>query len=69
MYLDHFKLNKLPFSLTPDTAFFCDLAGYQAALNVLLFSIKSGEGFIKIIAEVGTGKTMLCRYPFNISMI
>lgn len=65
MYLEHFKLEKLPFNLTPDTSFFCDLSGYQAALNVLLFSIKSGEGFIKLIAEVGTGKTMLCRLLLN----
>jgi MSHA biogenesis protein MshM len=65
MYLEHFKLNKLPFSLTPDTSFFCDLSAYQAALNVLLFSVKSGEGFIKLTAEVGSGKTMLCRMLLN----
>jgi len=30
-------------------------------LNTLLFAILSGEGFIKITGEVGTGKTLLCR--------
>ncbi len=30
-------------------------------MNVLLLSLRSGEGFIKIIGEVGTGKTLLCR--------
>jgi MSHA biogenesis protein MshM len=65
MYLDYFQLTKPPFSLTPNTAFYCDLPNHQAALNVLLFSLNSGEGFIKIIGEVGSGKTLLCRKLLN----
>jgi len=61
MYLEHFKFKELPFGLTPNVGFFCQLKGHQEALNVVLFSIQSGEGFIKIIGEVGTGKTLLCR--------
>ncbi|MBI2802823.1 MAG: AAA family ATPase [Gammaproteobacteria bacterium] len=61
MYLTHFRLNELPFSLTPDTAFFMSRAGYRDALNVLLVALRSGEGFVKVIGEVGTGKTILCR--------
>lgn len=61
MYLEHFKFRQFPFALTPNTHFYCDLNGYQAALNVLLVSLANGEGFIKIIGEVGTGKTLLCR--------
>jgi MSHA biogenesis protein MshM len=61
MYLEHFKFKELPFGLTPNVGFFCQLRGHQEALNVLLFSIRSGEGFIKIIGEVGAGKTLLCR--------
>jgi MSHA biogenesis protein MshM len=61
MYLEHFNLQKPPFSLTPNTQFFCNLPGHQEALNVLLFSINSGEGFMKITGEVGSGKTLLCR--------
>ncbi len=61
MYLDHFKFKELPFTLTPNVGFFCNIKGHQEALNTLLFSIKSGEGFIKIIGEVGAGKTLLCR--------
>lgn len=61
MYLDHFKFTELPFGLTPNIGFFCQLKGHQEALNVLLFSVRSGEGFIKIIGEVGSGKTLLCR--------
>jgi MSHA biogenesis protein MshM len=61
MYLQHFGLNKFPFNLTPDTEFFCALPTYQEGLNVLLISLQSGEGFIKITGPVGSGKTMLCR--------
>jgi MSHA biogenesis protein MshM len=61
MYLEHFRLRELPFTLTPDTTFFMSRAGYQDALNVLLVALRSGEGFVKVTGEVGTGKTMLCR--------
>ena len=61
MYLEHFQLNEMPFTLTPDTSFFMTRDGYHDALNVLLVSLRCGEGFVKVIGEVGTGKTMLCR--------
>jgi len=61
VYLDFFGIEQYPFSLTPNTEFYCNLPGHQAAFNVLLFSLKSGEGFIKIVGEVGSGKTLLCR--------
>ena len=35
--------------------------GYQDALNVMLVALRSGEGFIKVVGEVGLGKTILCR--------
>src|SRR3990167_6241249 len=61
MYLEHFNLNTFPFTLTPNTGFYCNLPGHQAALNVLLVGLRSGEGFLKITGEVGSGKTLLCR--------
>jgi MSHA biogenesis protein MshM len=61
MYQEFFQLKTLPFSLTPNPQFFCQLKGHQEAFNTLQFCIKSGEGFIKIIGEVGAGKTLLCR--------
>ncbi|MBL1141738.1 MAG: AAA family ATPase [Proteobacteria bacterium] len=61
MYLQHFKLTELPFSITPDTSFFMNRAGYQDALNVLTIALRSGEGFVKVTGEVGVGKTILCR--------
>jgi len=61
VYLDHFGLNELPFGITPDTAFTVLTRGHQEALNTLLVALDSGEGFIKITGEVGSGKTLLCR--------
>ena len=61
VYYPHFGLREAPFSLTPDTAFFFAHQGAQAALNTLLVALRSGEGFVKIVAEVGCGKTLLCR--------
>ena len=61
MYLRHFSLRELPFSITPDPAFFYPHEGAQAALNTLLIALRGGEGFIKIVGEVGCGKTLLCR--------
>jgi len=61
MYLEHFGLKEYPFGITPDTSFFFSANGYQQALNTLLIAARTGEGFIKITGEVGTGKTLLCR--------
>ena len=61
MYEGHFSLREAPFSITPDTDFFYPHEGVQAALNTLLVALRSGEGFLKIVGEVGCGKTLLCR--------
>jgi MSHA biogenesis protein MshM len=65
MYSGHFGLREPPFSLTPDTSYFLNRSGYQDALNVLLVALRSGEGFVKVAGEVGTGKTLLCRKLIN----
>src|SRR5215212_71829 len=61
MYLKHFGLREFPFSITPDTSFFFSSGVSQEALNTVLIAARTGEGFIKITGEVGTGKTLLCR--------
>ena len=61
VYLRHFGLKELPFVITPDTAYAFESRSQREALNTLLVAQELGEGFIKIVGEVGTGKTLLCR--------
>jgi len=61
MYQEHFGLTRPPFKITPDTSLFYEGNQRGAALDALTYAIKSGEGIIKVVGEVGSGKTMLCR--------
>ena len=65
MYQQYFGLKSVPFSLSPDTEYFFAYGHYAQALNTLLVALKTGEGFIKVTGEVGTGKTLLCRKLLN----
>ena len=65
MYLYHFGIKELPFTLTPNTNYFFGLPSHKEAIQVLLTAIKTGEGFIKVTGEVGTGKTLICRKLLN----
>jgi type II secretory pathway predicted ATPase ExeA/septal ring-binding cell division protein DamX len=61
MYLEHFGLDRPPFKITPDTSMFFEGSKRGAALEALIYAIRSGEGIVKVVGEVGSGKTMLCR--------
>lgn len=61
LYTEHFGLSTAPFSLTPNRQFFFSGPSSVDALNTLILAARSGEGFTKVVGEVGTGKTMLCR--------
>ena len=61
MYRKFFHLNDKPFRLTPDTEFFFSDNSHKNALDTLSFALRSSEGFVKIVGEVGTGKTLICR--------
>ncbi len=61
MYLEHFGLQRAPFKITPDTSLFYKGNKRGAALEAVKYAISSGEGIIKVVGEVGSGKTMLCR--------
>lgn len=61
MYRQHFGLKEHPFSLTPDTQFFFNSQSHREVLSTLLLALRHSEGFIKIVGEVGTGKTLLSR--------
>lgn len=61
MYYAHFGLKQPPFKITPNTDFFFSGGNRGAILDALIYAINSGEGIIKVVGEVGSGKTMLCR--------
>ncbi len=61
MYEAHFGLQQRPFSLSPDTALFVQLDDHEACYRLLTHVLDTGEGFLKVIGDVGTGKTILCR--------
>jgi len=65
MYTSYFGLNEQPFGLTPNTHFFLNAQGHHKAFSMLQIALGNGDGFIKIVGEVGTGKTMLCRQLLN----
>lgn len=64
-YQDFFKLKDTPFRLTPDLDYFFQSEGHGNALETLLYSIRSGEGFVQITGRPGVGKTMLVRFLLN----
>lgn len=61
MYYAHFGLKQPPFKITPNTEFFFLGGNRGAILDALIYAVNSGEGIIKVVGEVGSGKTMLCR--------
>ena len=60
-FLDHFGLSEYPFGLTPNTKYYFPIPETDAVLAALSFAVSRGDGFIKVVGEVGTGKTLLCR--------
>ncbi len=62
MYEDFYGLNEKPFNLTPDPKFLFLSRKHRDALEHLTYGIEQKEGFILITGDVGSGKTMICRY-------
>ena len=61
MYTTYFGFDKAPFRITPDPEFFFSGGNRGAVLEALLYAVSRGEGIVKVVGEVGSGKTMLCR--------
>lgn len=61
LYLEHFGLNKPPFQITPDLGFFFAGGRRGDILSALLHVAQHEEGIITLVAEVGSGKTLLAR--------
>jgi MSHA biogenesis protein MshM len=61
MYCDFFGLKTAPFRVTPDTSLFYAGGEREALLNAIVYAISHGDGMVKVVGEVGSGKTMLTR--------
>ncbi|MSR15609.1 MAG: hypothetical protein EXR86_13840 [Gammaproteobacteria bacterium] len=61
MYCQHFGFSKSPFKITPDPELFFPGGNRGAVLDALVYAVSRGEGIVKVVGEVGSGKTMLCR--------
>ena len=61
MYEEYFGLKRPPFKITPDTSLFYDGGHRGDILGALVYAVQRGEGIVKVVGEVGSGKTMLCR--------
>jgi general secretion pathway protein A len=61
MYNQFFGFRERPFKLVPDPDYLFLSKSHEEALAYLKYAVAEEEGFVEIIGEVGTGKTMLCR--------
>ena len=59
MYCKFFGFADKPFEVTPDPKFLYMTLGYQEILSALIYGIHERRGFIAIVGEVGTGKTLM----------
>jgi MSHA biogenesis protein MshM len=64
-FQNYYGFTQPPFSLAPNTEFYVEIKPQLECFNVLSYALQTGEGFIKITGEVGTGKTLLCRRLLN----
>ncbi|HCA26948.1 MAG TPA: ATPase, partial [Betaproteobacteria bacterium] len=61
MYHDFFGIDAPPFKITPNLGLFYSGGNRGAILDALHYAVANGEGIIKVVGEVGSGKTMLSR--------
>ena len=61
MYLDFYGLNHKPFSISPDPKFLWLSPKHQQAISVLQYGLLEDKGFLVLMGEVGTGKTLLIK--------
>lgn len=60
-YLEHFGLDREPFSNAPDARFYYNSEQHRQAMLRLMHVIDSNKGLAVVIGGVGTGKTTLAR--------
>ncbi len=61
IYEDYFGFSEKPFDLTPDPKYLYLSPKHKEVLAHLVFGLQENNGFLKIVGEVGTGKTTISR--------
>lgn len=65
MYRPYFGLNQLPFKTTPELTMFYREGSREEILQALEYTVVRGDGILKVVGEVGCGKTMTLRLLAN----
>jgi len=60
-YIEHYSLEREPFSNAPDSRFYFNSEQHEQALLRLMYSVNSNKGLAVLVGGVGTGKTTLAR--------
>ncbi len=60
-YVEHFGLEREPFSNAPDARFYFNTEQHSQALLRLMYAVDSNKGLAVLVGGVGTGKTTLAR--------
>ncbi len=60
-YLEHFGLEREPFSNAPDSRFYYDTDQHRQALIRLMYAVDSSKGLAVLVGDIGMGKTTLAR--------
>jgi len=60
-YLEHYGLEREPFSNAPDARFYYNSEQHSQALLRLMYAVDSNKGLAVLVGGVGTGKTTLAR--------
>jgi len=61
-YLKYYGLSVSPFDISPDAKFFFPSESHKEALASLLYVVKERKGFMLVVGEDGTGKTVLINH-------
>ncbi len=61
MYVRHFGLKQLPFSIAPDPRYLFMSGRHREALAHLLYGVRGSGGFVVLTGDIGAGKTTVCR--------
>lgn len=66
MYLEHYSLAELPFSISPDPRYLFLTPQHKEALAKCQYIVSSKGGLAVIYGDIGTGKTTIARRLFQV---